>query len=540
MKTIFSLFILLSFIPTVAKATVFFVDSENCANQDEPYTSWSTAACDIQTALTSAAENDEIWVKAGKYNISNTIELSKKIILYGGFAGNENQIDERDLEINQTILYRNPTIIAKAGPKGSITPTGAVSVIDGENQNFIIQTNKGYHIDKVIVDGELKIQDNSETENDNIFLYSHTFEDVSSNHTIETEFNVNTYTIQPSAGAHGLISPNTIVKLEYGESQSFSISPEKDCYHIQILQIDGYSITVENSYSFTNVDRNHTIHAMFDVFNRDSKACYQNDVYWYDSCGNREDKYNECGNSGFDGNNYCYDNDVYKKYTTRGCSGDKCYKNTEPIKQKECNNFEGYVGENFCQNNDVYRNFVKRGCSNGICYEHIEAVKINNCNYFDGFDGTSYCYQNDVYGNYIKRGCSGGTCYSKLEQIQREECNEFEGFEGEPYCQNGDQYGLFVKQGCSSGQCFRSTESKMKLDCGVTIYGEWECTTCRRKRSCIHRDKTEISSCSNGYCSHKWTTANSIVNPEAVFCNYGNTECRGVLCCRNDTCQEPK
>ena len=65
--------------------------------------------------------------------------------------------------------------------------------------------------------------------------------------------------------------------------------------------------------------------------------CYDNnDMYWYDSCNNREDKKEECGTSGYEGSNYCYNNDVYRDYVSRGCSEDSCYSNEERRKQEEC------------------------------------------------------------------------------------------------------------------------------------------------------------------------------------------------------------
>lgn len=65
-------------------------------------------------------------------------------------------------------------------------------------------------------------------------------------------------------------------------------------------------------------------------------SCYDNDVYWYDSCDNREEKKEECGISEYIGSNYCYDNDVYRDYITRGCSGISCTSSTSSIKQEEC------------------------------------------------------------------------------------------------------------------------------------------------------------------------------------------------------------
>lgn len=65
-------------------------------------------------------------------------------------------------------------------------------------------------------------------------------------------------------------------------------------------------------------------------------SCYDNDIYWYSSCGVKEDKKTECGTSGYTGVNYCYDNDVYRDYNTIGCSGSSCTSSISKIKQTEC------------------------------------------------------------------------------------------------------------------------------------------------------------------------------------------------------------
>ncbi|MBU1246942.1 hypothetical protein KJ973_02765 [Patescibacteria group bacterium] len=64
-----------------------------------------------------------------------------------------------------------------------------------------------------------------------------------------------------------------------------------------------------------------------------SWSCYSNDVYWYDSCGTREDKKQECGDNstGAWGANYCKaDDSLYHSRVVhqRGCAGSSCYDNT--------------------------------------------------------------------------------------------------------------------------------------------------------------------------------------------------------------------
>lgn len=52
-----------------------------------------------------------------------------------------------------------------------------------------------------------------------------------------------------------------------------------------------------------------------------SYSCYSNDVYWYDSCGNREEKKQECGTGYW----RCCNNNCGRQYVYRGCSGTSCY-----------------------------------------------------------------------------------------------------------------------------------------------------------------------------------------------------------------------
>ncbi|TAL67370.1 MAG: T9SS type A sorting domain-containing protein [Bacteroidetes bacterium] len=70
------------------------------------------------------------------------------------------------------------TITASAGTGGTINPSGAVSVVEGDNQTFTWTPNAGYEISDVLIDGNSagKITD-------------YTFTNVSGDHTIEILFN---------------------------------------------------------------------------------------------------------------------------------------------------------------------------------------------------------------------------------------------------------------------------------------------------------------------------------------------------------------
>ncbi len=142
-------------------------------------------------------------------------------------------------------------ITATAGPNGNITPSGSVSVLNGNDQSFNITPNTGYHVDSLFVDG---VHVDSTT--------SYTFYNVTDNHTIHATFAIDQFTIMASSSAGGTISPSGAVSVSYGGSQQFLIAPSTG-YHFVDLFVDGVHVDSTTSYTFYNVTANHTIHADF-------------------------------------------------------------------------------------------------------------------------------------------------------------------------------------------------------------------------------------------------------------------------------------
>ncbi len=85
--------------------TVFHVT--NIGSETASGLSW-TESISLEHALNIATDNDEIWLKEGNYSITSTLTVNvNNLSIYGGFAGNETQIDQRDWVNNLTILDGN-------------------------------------------------------------------------------------------------------------------------------------------------------------------------------------------------------------------------------------------------------------------------------------------------------------------------------------------------------------------------------------------------------------------------------------------------
>ena len=164
--------------------------------------------------------------------------------------------------IAATFAINTYNITATAGEGGSITETSAVNC--GANKEITITANEGYRIASVIVD---------ETENVTEAVIAaegvYTFENVTADHTIAATFE-RVHTISAGTGADGSITPEGIISVLDGESQTFTITPVNECFRIGQVMVDGVDVTDEviannGVYTFENVTENHNIVANFDA-----------------------------------------------------------------------------------------------------------------------------------------------------------------------------------------------------------------------------------------------------------------------------------
>ena len=92
--------------PRLAAARTFYVDADALGANNG--SSWANAYKSLQSALAAAGSGDEIWVAAGAYkpgsSRTSSFQLKTGVGVYGGFAGSETSLGERDFEANETIL----------------------------------------------------------------------------------------------------------------------------------------------------------------------------------------------------------------------------------------------------------------------------------------------------------------------------------------------------------------------------------------------------------------------------------------------------
>lgn len=155
------------------------------------------------------------------------------------------------------------TISTAAGVGGSISPSGSVTITQGNSQSFTVTPNAGYAISAVSVDGVPQGA-----------ISSYPFTNVQANHTLTAFFTPSSYIITATAGANGTISPSGAVSVNQGTSQTFTITPNAG-YSVSSVTVDGVNKGALTTYTFTNVQAGHTINA---TFSGASPGCNNNGI----------------------------------------------------------------------------------------------------------------------------------------------------------------------------------------------------------------------------------------------------------------------
>ena len=160
-----------------------------------------------------------------------------------------------DHTISATFTPVTFLITAAAGPGGTISPSGDISVNSGTNRTFTIAPNNGFKITDVKVDN-----------NSVGTVSSYTFSNVTANHTISVTFApLVTYTITSSAGPGGSINPTWNINSRWWNKSDVYVFTPDIGYRIAEVTIDGIPSGAIATYTFNNITANHTISVTFSV-----------------------------------------------------------------------------------------------------------------------------------------------------------------------------------------------------------------------------------------------------------------------------------
>jgi len=149
------------------------------------------------------------------------------------------------------------TVTANAGANGSVSPAGTSSYFYNQNAVYMITANYGYYIASLTIDGETTTY----TQADDLTAISHTFAQITEDHSISATFAQMLFNVTVNAGENGAITPGTS-NFALGATPAFFITPNEG-YTILDVTVDNESVGAVSSYVFTPLISNHTIAATF-------------------------------------------------------------------------------------------------------------------------------------------------------------------------------------------------------------------------------------------------------------------------------------
>jgi hypothetical protein len=146
--------------------------------------------------------------------------------------------------------YPTYTITSSAGANGAISPSGATSVAEGDNQSFTITPDAHYHVADVLVD-DVSVG----------AVESYDFTNVTAGHTISVTFAIDTYTLTYTAGTNGSISGTMPQTVDYGaDGTEVTATPDA---HYHFVSWDDSTLTAARTD--TTVTANHEYTATFAI-----------------------------------------------------------------------------------------------------------------------------------------------------------------------------------------------------------------------------------------------------------------------------------
>lgn len=250
------------------------------------------------------------------------------------------------------------------------------------------------------------------------------------------------------------------------------------------------------------------------------KQCFGSGVYWYNSCGTKQDLFQQCATNQTCQNAQCIDNNI------------TCSTNSQ------CGT-NAYTGSPFCQGNNSYQNYITYTCNNA---------------------GTSNSYCSNSTAAQLKTTCTGGqTCNNGSCADQTVICSSnsqcgTNWLTGSPFCQGNSIYQSFITYTCNNAgtansYCSNSTATQLVNNCiGSQTCNNGSCTgqnvTCSSNSQCGANGYTGSTFCqgNNVYQNYITYTCNNAGASNSYCTNSTSaqltTNCSGNQTCNNGSCTQ--
>lgn len=244
-----------------ANATLTYTYTVQAADQGKTITNSAVAASSDTTGSDTnevTVYNPDMTVTKAVTKVNNTevdagetvVVRKSDVLTYTITVKNTGDQNLTDVIVTDT-KWSNGTKITVSGVDNPVTLTRGSYTIGTLNVGDTVTITYTY----TVTDADVKVVTNN---------VSVTSKEIPNGESGGTTTNVvGNYTIEASSGANGRIDPVGFVKVAAGADKTFTMTADAG-YHISDVTVDGESKGAVSSYTFKNVQANHTISVTFD------------------------------------------------------------------------------------------------------------------------------------------------------------------------------------------------------------------------------------------------------------------------------------
>ena len=209
------------------------------------------------------------------YDFGETIEwltLTRTGYDFGGWFTTQECVTQiklttmpsRDVDVYAKWDIKTYEISISSSENGTVTPSSNQTVEYNSTLTVYIDPDEGYHVKQIFVNdyrlNSIEMSDAIEN--------GYTFANISDNHSIHVDFEINVYTINATCSGAGTINPSGVAEYQFNQTVNYVASPSIG-YSIKAIYVDGTPLDVDftgmmsYTYTFENINNNHTIRVEF-------------------------------------------------------------------------------------------------------------------------------------------------------------------------------------------------------------------------------------------------------------------------------------